>query len=93
MASCEVASNVCQAPVDGIPCACSPLVLHVFPGPCETSRAAVRGDALAGVLRGAPAHVLVQTEDKFGNNCHGGGDQVDLVLQAGAYTRSQFSST
>ena len=33
------------------------------------------------VLRGAPSLVLVQTEDKFGNNCHGGGDQVDLVLQ------------
>ena len=67
--------------VDDIPCACSPLALHVFPGPCETSRASIRGDALSGVLRGAPAHVLVQTEDKFGNNCHGGGDQVDLVLQ------------
>ena len=67
--------------VDDIPCACSPLVLHVYPGPCETSRASIRGDALSGVLRGAPAHVLVQTEDKFGNNCHGGGDQVDLVLQ------------
>ena len=67
--------------VDDIPCACSPLVLHVYPGPCETSRAAIRGDALSGVLRGAPATVIVQTEDKFGNNCHGGGDQVDLVLQ------------
>jgi hypothetical protein len=32
--------------VDDIPCACSPLVLHVYPGPCETSRAAIRGDAL-----------------------------------------------
>ena len=67
--------------VDDIPCACSPLVLHVYPGPCETSRASIRGDALSGVLRGAPSLVLVQTEDKFGNNCHGGGDQVDLVLQ------------
>ena len=67
--------------VDDIPCACSPLVLHVYPGPCETSRAVVKGDALAGVLRGAPARLLVQTEDKFGNNCHAGGDQVDLALQ------------
>ena len=67
--------------VDDIPCACSPLVLHVYPGPCETSRAVVKGDALAGVLRGAPSRLLVQTEDKFGNNCHAGGDQVDLALQ------------
>ena len=67
--------------VDDIPAGCSPLVLHVHPGLCETSRATIRGDALSGVLRGAPAHVTVQTEDKFGNNCHGGSDQVDLVLQ------------
>ena len=68
--------------VDDIPCACSPLVLHVYPGACETSRATIKGDALAGVLRGAPARLLVQTEDKFGNNCHAGGDQVDLALQS-----------
>jgi hypothetical protein len=41
--------------------------------------------------RGAPAHVLIQTEDKFGNNCHGGGDQVDLVLQAGCHSHSRVS--
>ena len=74
--------------VDDIPCACSPLVLHVYPGPCETSRATIRGDALSGVLRGAPATVVVQTEDKFGNNCHGGGDQVDLVLQGPTGSRA-----
>ena len=74
--------------VDDIPCACSPLVLHVYPGPCETSRAMVKGDALSGVLRGAPARLLVQTEDKFGNNCHAGGDQIDLALQGPTGTRT-----
>ena len=66
--------------VDDIPCACSPLVLHVYPA-LRDVRAVVKGDALAGVLRGAPSRLLVQTEDKFGNNCHAGGDQVDLALQ------------
>ena len=60
----------------------------MYPGPCETSRATIRGDALSGVLRGAPATVVVQTEDKFGNNCHGGGDQVDLVLQGPTGSRA-----
>ena len=68
--------------VDDLEIASSPIALVVYPGQCETSRASIRGDALAGVFRDAPAHVTVQTEDKFGNPCHVGGDQVDVSLTA-----------
>ena len=37
--------------VDDIPCACSPLVLHVYPGPCETS---ARQHSRRRVIRRAP---------------------------------------
>ena len=66
--------------VDGIPIAVSPLVLHVFPGSCETSRAVLRGDALNGIVASKITHLLVQTEDKYGNNCHVGGDRVALSM-------------
>ncbi len=64
-------SYVVHVAVDGIPIAASPLALHVFPGPCVTGRATLRGDALAGVLAGHVSRLTVQTEDKYGNNCHG----------------------
>ena len=67
--------------VDGIPIATSPLVLHVFPGSCETSRAVLRGDALNGIVASKITKLLVQTEDKYGNNCHVGGDRVNLSMQ------------
>jgi len=67
--------------VDGIPIATSPLILHVFPGSCETSRAVIRGDALTGVTASKMTKLLVQTEDKYGNNCHVGGDRVNLSMQ------------
>ena len=73
-------SYVVHVAVDGIPIAASPLALHVFPGPCVTGRATLRGDALAGVLAGHVSRLTVQTEDKYGNNCHGGGDRVDLSI-------------
>ena len=67
--------------VDGIPIATSPLILHVFPGSCETSRAVLRGDALNGIIASKLTKLLVQTEDKYGNNCHVGGDRVNLSMQ------------
>lgn len=66
--------------VDGIPIASSPLILHVFPGSCETSRAVLRGDALNGIIASKVTSLLVQTEDKYGNNCHAGGDRVSLSM-------------
>ena len=49
---------------------CAPSRLHVYLS-LRDAAASIRGDALSGVLRGAPSLVLVQTEDKFGN-IHGG---------------------
>lgn len=66
--------------VDGIPIATSPLILHVFPGTCETSRAILRGDALNGIVASKITSLLVQTEDKYGNHCHVGGDRVNLSM-------------
>ena len=66
--------------VDGIPIASSPLILHVFPGACETSRAVLRGDALNGIVASKITSLLVQTEDKYGNHCHIGGDRVNLSM-------------
>jgi len=66
--------------VDGIPIATSPLILHVFPGACETSRAVLRGDALNGIVASKITSLLVQTEDKYGNHCHVGGDRVNLSM-------------
>ena len=45
-----------------------------------TGRATLRGDALAGVLAVRVTRLTVQTEDKYANNCHGGGDRVDLNI-------------
>ena len=81
-------SYVVHVAIDGIPIASSPLALHVFPGPCVTGRATLRGDALSGILAAHVTRLTVQTEDKYGNNCHGGGDRVDLNILSSTGAKS-----
>ena len=40
----------------------------------------MRGDALNGIVASKITSLLVQTEDKYGNHCHIGGDRVNLSM-------------